>query len=116
MGILRVHLPKPSCYLNTPYKETVSFCAYTRGEEDRTERIIHIISALAEQTNGDAPEMMPVDLYLAGGLAAGKVIRQVYPERRKLKTEEERGYVRVTLPEMTIHTVLTVTQKEEESG
>lgn len=115
-GILKAWIKTPSCYLKTPYKETVSCCVYSRPDGDDTEQIIHIVSNLAEKTNGDAPKIRPGYLYLNRALAEGKVIRQVYPKNTRLKVTEEDGYVKVKLPKLTIHTVLIVKQVEDQGA
>lgn len=48
-------LPDPSIALETSYPVTVSLSAYVRGDE----LIVHVISHLAERTNGDAPPVEP---------------------------------------------------------
>lgn len=103
VSLLEKCIEKPQIYLDTPYKETISYSAYT--QEERT--VVHIISNLAEKTNGDAPEIQPGDLQITGKIQGKGKVYQIYPEYKELtiNTSDKEKTV-VKLPKLTIHSLI----------
>ena len=101
-NIMRQCVEKPSIYLDTRYKETVSYCAYCQEEQ----LVIHVLSNLADKTNGDAPEIEPGKLFLSKELVKGKKAFLVYPGNQELDMTEHEDYVEITLPKLSIHEMI----------
>lgn len=103
-NVLDACVQKPRFYLDTDYRETVSYSAYCQGGRI----VIHVLSNLAEKTNGDAPAVWPGKLKVAKQLAEGKKAILVYPERRELETVQCEDGFEIGLPNVKIHMVVVL--------
>lgn len=95
---------RPRIYLDTPYKETVSYCAYEQG--DRV--VIHILSNLAEKTNGDAPEIPAGTLKVLRKWLGERKAGLVYPERKELVMAGLEDWVEIELPRVSVQAVVVL--------
>ncbi len=103
-NIVEQCIKKPELYLDTPYKETVSYSAYRQGNRV----IIHVLSNLAEKTNGDAPKIHAGTMRVSKDLLGARQAYQVYPEKKQLNMTEEQEVVRIDLPDLTIHSLIVL--------
>ena len=99
-------IERPSIHLDTPYKETVSYSAYSK--EDKT--VIHVLSNLAEKTNGDAPFIKTGCLRMPSEALEGRKICQVYPENKELEIsyDSDKNEACIGLPDVSIHSVFVI--------
>lgn len=102
-NLLDICIHKPQVYLDTAYRETISYSAYQGNQT-----VIHILSNLAEKTNGDAPAVLPGRLRIAEQLADGKKAVLVYPERRELEAVLCQDGIEIALPEVAIHMIVAL--------
>ncbi len=103
-GLMKECIQTPEIFLQTAYQETVSYSAYRQGERV----IVHVLSNLAEKTNGDVPEIEAGTLNLSKELTAGKRAVQVYPTRQELPMKQEAGCSQIQLPKIRIHSVVVI--------
>lgn len=108
-GILKTCLEEPQIFLETDFRETISYSAYRQGENI----IIHIISNLAEKTNGDAPAIRPGILKISDSLMESRTIRQICPSLGQVNTQKQQGYTCVVLPEIEIHQIFVLEAQGE---
>ena len=108
-GILKTCLEEPQIFLETDFRETISYSAYRQGENI----IIHIISNLAEKTNGDAPAIRPGILKISDSLMESRTIRQICPSPGQVNTQKQQGYTCVVLPEIEIHQIFVLEAQGE---
>lgn len=94
----------PKVYLDTPCRETISYCAYEQGDKI----IIHVLSHLADKTNGDAPAVSPGKLRIHKRLAGQKSASLVYPEKQALTCSEYEDYIIISLPDVTIQLIVVL--------
>jgi len=104
IGILEEIIKAPSVLLDTKYPETISYVSSKREKS----LIVHVLSNLAETTNGDAPEIEAGNLLLKKSNTDNFKVFEVYPIERELAFAEENGYYIIALPKITIHTVLEI--------
>lgn len=104
VGILEEIIKAPCVRLDTKYPETISFVSYKK----KNSLIVHVLSNLAEKTNGDAPEIEAGSLLIKKANADNFKVFEVYPVERELTFTEKNGYYSVVLPAITIHTVLEI--------
>lgn len=101
-GVLDELMPEPSLSLTTGTPESVSFAAYRRADE----LIVHILSNLAERTNGDAPEIPAGVLTVSGRL--GRVMSARTLEGESLEVREYSRESSVALPRVAIHRLIII--------
>lgn len=101
-GIVDELLPAPALHLTTGTPESVSFAAYRRGDT----LIVHLLSNLAEKTNGDAPEIPAGVLTVSGWL--GRVLSARTPDGESLEVREYSRESSVALPRVGIHQLVLI--------
>ena len=111
-GAAAALLPDPAISLDTTCPQSVSFAAYTRGMEI----LVHVVSHLAERTNGEAPPVAPGTLKLSAERFAVKHARLVTsaPDGRSDESPlavgcEAGGSYELVLPPVTVHYLVVVT-------
>lgn len=111
-GAVAALLPDPAIALESTCPQSVSFAAYARGREI----LVHVVSHLAERTNGEAPPVAPGTLRLSAARFSVKEARLVAsapdgrPDESPLAVGREAGgWYDLVLPPVTVHYLVVVT-------
>jgi hypothetical protein len=105
-GLLESLIPNPAIRLHTELPNLIGMAAYDRQE--RKEWIVHIVSHLAERSDGDVAELPCGSLHICKLAGGTPMAEQVYPDHKELSlTQEENGW-RLPLPAVAIHQVIRI--------
>lgn len=106
-GLLEKSVKKPAIRLETELLNTLAFVAYNRLQED--ELIVHEVSKMAENANGDTPLLDGGALIISSELRDLKSAELVYPVKQSLEIIKNGNTQRIRLPELRIHQVIRLT-------
>lgn len=105
-SMLMNNIESPTIRLETKSPKTISMVAYTR--ESGQELIIHVLSNMAEKTNGDCPFIEAGNLIINSTDKDIKSIKCVYPNECNLEYDLEEKICTLSLPAIRIHQIIEV--------
>jgi hypothetical protein len=103
-GTIEKVIAKPKVWLDTKHPNAVGMVSYDRPKNK--ELIIHLVSHMAELSNGDAPEVEPGSLNISSDWRYIKKINLVYPYQKELAFDKKDRIICVELPPTKIHQVI----------